>query len=163
MYYIGLDISLTSTGVAVMDESGFVVETMAICTDQKSHPSKDLEGRIKRYQFIASHIENCVLAFSPCKIMIEGYSAGSVGYGQRERHELGGVVRDRIVGCGNSVEEIPPQSLKKRVTGSGKGGGKEGKERMRLAINKFFGYDLGLKTDDEYDAVGLCLCAGGWL
>jgi len=160
MYYIGLDLSLSSTGVAAIDAEGFIVETAAI----KTKPAKGVVNRIQRFGFISRAIVAFVTAYSPCKILIEGYSHGSVGFGLIDRAELGGIIRHQIVfGCPDveSIEELAPQSLKKRITGVGRGGGKEGKAMMKKAIDEIFG-PIDLTTNDEYDAVGLALCCGEW-
>ena len=54
------------------------------------------------------------------------------------------------------IDEIAPLSLQKEVTGYGGGKGKEKKKAMKDAVEEVYG-ELGYKTSDQYDAVGLAL------
>lgn len=160
MYYIGMDLSVASTGVAVIDEGGYIVETMAIKTDIDDY--RGVGGFSERVVFITDMLMSVLREHRPAKLAIEAMPFGSAGYGVMDRAKLLGALEYRIATETpehKSALYIAPRSLKKRVTGSGKAEKKD----MKASIDALFGYDLGLSTSDEYDAVGLCLCAGGWV
>ena len=164
MYWIGIDTSLTCTGVVVLNADGEIVDKLAI----KSPAAKGVLPRANRYSSVVRQVIDCLLIHTPCHVMVEGRAFGSAGYGVLDRCELAGAIllgmvteltTDQLL----SAEELAPTSLKKRVTGSGKGRGKEGKKRMKESLDNLYGYDLELETNDVYDALGLALCAGDWL
>jgi Holliday junction resolvasome RuvABC endonuclease subunit len=65
-----------------------------------------------------------------------------------------------VTGCSDilSIDELAPSSLQKAVTGFGGGKGVDKKQAMKDAVEKIYG-ELGLKKSDQYDAIGLALCA----
>lgn len=160
IYGIGLDLSLTSSGLAAIDHKGYISETAAIKTD----PAKGVIERVRRYETIKNLVVEFVNSYSPCHILIEGYIFGGFGYGIHDRCELGGIIRHQIwTHCKDvmSISEIPPTSLQKAITGYGGGDRDAKKKAMKAAVDEIFG-SIALSTDDEYDAVGLALVAGGW-
>lgn len=164
MYWIGIDPSLSCTGVVVLDDSGHIVDKLAI----RSPTAKGVLPRAHRYASVVKQVTECLLTHTPCHVCIEGRAFGSAGYGVLDRCELaGGILYSMAVDFTPnqliSVIEIAPTSLKKRVTGCGKGRGAEGKKRMKDSLDLLYGYDLELETNDVYDALGLALCAGDWL
>lgn len=159
MFYIGFDLSVSSSGVAVIDEEGYIVETMAIKTDIKDYRS--VGGFSERIVFITESLMSVLREYRPAKLAIESMPFGSAGYGVMDRAKLLGALEYRI--ATETPEHkgamyIMPRSLKKKVTGSGNADKKD----MKESIDALFGYDLGLSTDDEVDALGLALCVGGW-
>jgi Holliday junction resolvasome RuvABC endonuclease subunit len=156
-HYIGLDVSLTCTGFAVLDHEGYIVETGNI----KTQPASGIRDRMFRFNTIMRQIMVIPLDYPDCKVLIEGYSMGSRTYGGIDSKELGGIIRHALVTANIPVDEIPPKSLQKRVVGNAKATGKQKKEEMKAAVEAIYG-ELGLDTYDQYDAIGLALCCGGW-
>lgn len=110
---IGIDPSLTRTGIAIGDERECWV------TECTSRPRGDaLADRVERYVALASHILEHVEPAEPRAIYIEGYSFGHNHAGQRWLVEFGGVLRWHLVDVCRVVE-VPPATLKKFVTGKG--------------------------------------------
>jgi crossover junction endodeoxyribonuclease RuvC len=160
MYYIGFDLSLASTGVAVIDEEGFIVETLSIKTKPDDYRSPG--GFSDRLVFITESLMSVLREYRPAKLAIEAMPFGGAGYGVQDRAQLLGVVRYRIATETPQYKDclyVAPKSLKKKTTGSGNAD----KKAMKIAIDTLFNYDLGLGTSDEYDAVALCLVAGEWI
>ncbi|CAB4161977.1 RuvC Holliday junction resolvasome, endonuclease subunit [uncultured Caudovirales phage] len=154
-FAVGLDLSLSCTGVAVIDDEGILVTTAAI----KTKACNGVRGRVGRYDQLSKQIVSIINSYSPCDVLIEGYSFGSKGRGQIDRAESGGVIRHQIITqCPGvrMIDEIAPLSLQKEVTGYGGGKGKEKKKAMKDAVEEVYG-ELGYKTSDQYDAVGLAL------
>jgi len=159
LYYIGVDLSVASTGVAVIDEEGYIVETMAIKTTIDNFRG---QGEFSdRMAFITDNIMSVLKEYRPAKLAIESMPFSTQGYGILDRARLLGVLEYRIsteVPEHKAATYIAPKSLKKKVTGSGNADKKD----MKASIDALFGYDLGLSTDDEVDALGLALCVGEW-
>lgn len=129
---MGLDASLTSTGVCHIDGRTSLIRTK-------------LRGPA-RLVYLRNSIE--AQACTADLVVMEGYSFGSKQNGP-QLGELGGVVKVALFEMGIPFVIIPPQSLKKIATGIGKGG-KFG--IMAEAIRRL-GYKG--KSDDEADAMWL--------
>lgn len=157
-FFIGLDLSLSCTGMAAIDFNGYLVETATV----KTKAAKGLEGRMHRFRHISACVTSFVAAYSPCNILIEGYSFGSKGRSIFDIAEAGGIVKSALIGLGNdhilSIDELAPSSLQLQVTGFGGGRGAAKKAAMKAAVEGIYG-ELGYKESDMYDAIGLALVA----
>jgi Holliday junction resolvasome RuvABC endonuclease subunit len=161
---LGIDLSLTSTGLALLygdefgtDDLGGVAGaighvgltrrdrawTKSVQTNPKDYPDMGL-----RWAWIVSQIEQ--MAEYAQFLVIEGYSYGSAA-NARACMELGGIVRYILARPGRPIREIPPSTLKKFVVGSG-GKGVD-KDQMLLQAYKRWGVEF--RTNDECDAYGL--------
>jgi Holliday junction resolvasome RuvABC endonuclease subunit len=106
-----------------------------------------------------SEMEALLDHVQPAFIAYEDYALGSK-FGKKSAHthstgELGGVYKTLFWERGIGVILVPPTSLKLIITGSGKGGGDEGKAIMKAAIANDFGFIV--PQSDEADACGLML------
>ena len=131
---IGLDLSLNATGVALPDGS---VRTVSV----------DGDGIAR----IAETV-NVLAGLVPLDVelvMIEGYSYGSSTAHVREIAELGGVVRHGLYRTRVPYLDVPPTTVKKYTTGSGKAS----KLAVLRAAEKRLGY--GGESFDEADALWL--------
>jgi crossover junction endodeoxyribonuclease RuvC len=104
MKLIGLDLSLTATGVAV-GESVVVIKTKTT--------------GVERLNDIRSQLRKEIGRFNPKVAIIEGYAFGAHDRGARSIGELGGVVRLMLADYKIKFVEVPPASLKKFATGKG--------------------------------------------
>lgn len=106
---IGLDLSLTGTGLVVYDGES-VLHRQLIHTDPK-------DGSIHcRISYIAAAVGERVREFEPDLVGIEGY-AFDKKFGGETLAELNGVVKHYLFHEDTAWATIPPQSLKKRVLG----------------------------------------------
>jgi Holliday junction resolvasome RuvABC endonuclease subunit len=114
MIYIGIDLSLTGTGIVVLDEQGNVLDKDLICT-KASHKIEDrlktIWNRLKYiiWDFADKHVPGCHIA-------VEGLSFGSKCESMLELAGLHYLIRymiDREF-CGVR-HVVPPQTLKKFV------------------------------------------------
>ena len=135
---VGLDLSLSATGVALVDG-----ETVTI----KPKPATLRGG--ERLAFIADALHNTI-TLTPRLVVIEDYSPGSVGIsGKLANAELHGVVtlllhrRDP----GIVIARIKPSALKRWATGNG---GAKKPEMVEAAIAA--GWRGDPKRHDEADA-----------
>lgn len=134
MRALGLDLSLTSTGVAHPDGT---VERLA----------PRVTGMERLAWFRAAIVERVELVDV---VAVEGYAMGS----KRQSHsyatgELGGVIRLALHDSGVTFVEIPPALLKKYATGRGNGT----KDEVLVAAVKRLSYDGA--NNDEADALWL--------
>ena len=89
----------------------------------------------------------------PKFVAIEGYAMGIRGGRSFTIGELGGVVKEHFRQRGIDVYIVPPNNLKKFISGKGTGD----KDMVRLELYKKYG--LELPTNDEVDAAVLALMA----
>lgn len=146
MIFAGLDLSLTGTGVCLMNRERIPYECGVIDPKKARGPA--------RLVLIRDAILR-QLGDDPCVIAVEGYSMGSKG---RVFHigELGGVIRVALMERGNcAVLTVPPAVLKKFATGKGNAD----KARMIAAAGL-----CGFRThdDNEADAYFLARMALAW-
>ena len=102
--FIGLDLSLTSTGVSV-DGATFSIKPK----------TRGVERLVEISERVVNHAIN-----SKCSAaIIEGYSFGSKFSRAHSLGELGGVVKVALYKAGFLVVEVPPKCRAKFATGNG--------------------------------------------
>lgn len=114
MVFVGLDLSITSTGVSFSTGEHFVVKTS---------PKDNLYDRIKQIiKTIFDVINKYVEEYGRENILvgIEGYSYSSVSSNATKLHELGGNIRFQLHIKGIQFFDIAPNSWKKYLFGSEK-------------------------------------------
>ncbi len=147
MHIIGLDLSLTATGVALAHD-----ETLTVTSKQRGVARLiELRDRIVRLCDAGpfGHVD---------LVMIEGYSYGSKNSHAHALGELGGIIRVALTEAGIRYVDVPPSNLKKYATGKGNAS----KGLVLVEAVKRLGY-VG-SSDNESDAlwlreVGLAHCS----
>lgn len=145
--YLGIDQSLRSTGVALVEADGSVVYTGTIT------PGK-LTG-VERLAYIRRGLREALSMADGARILsaaLEGYSYGSTGT-LCELGEVGAVVRLVLYDAGVPFVVVAPAQLKQFVAGNGQAK----KEDVREAVLKKWG--ISIDQDDECDAFGLAQLA----
>lgn len=142
MKIVGIDASLTGTGVAVVNCS-LRTETIQ---SKKAGPERLIELRERIKQIVAG--ANLVV--------IEGY-AFAKGNSAHQLGELGGVLRVMFHEMGLRVLEVAPGQVKKFATGKGVAD----KRDMSIAVLKRWGVDF--TTDDETDAFVLAMIGRAYI
>lgn len=134
MRVVGVDLSLTSTGIAFANGETRTIKVPA-------------DG-MARLSSIRSHLMAYVEVFGADLVVIEGYSYGSPN---RAAHlgELGGVIRLALYERRVRYVDVPPAVLKKYATGKGNAG----KNEMLTEAVRRLGYTGS--SDDEADALWL--------
>ena len=143
MIICGLDLSLTSSGVIILDNDK-VIHNEAIRTK--------LRG-VKRMSFIKERIFFLISAYKVQFVMMEGFAYG-IGRKTRSSFDIGGlgwIIRLLLHELKIPFILVPPAQLKKFACG--KGNAK--KEFVILEIFKNF--DIQFKTSDETEAYVLAL------
>jgi crossover junction endodeoxyribonuclease RuvC len=144
---IGLDLSLTSTGISIYNILEDVFTSEAVKTSNKY-------SYVERYKKILDRIIDIDHFLEPGSFFfIEGYSFGSFGKSTAMSNliELGGIIKFDVVNRGRQYIDIPPTILKKFITGRGNAK----KEDIKLGIYKK--YQREFKTSDEADAFALAV------
>ena len=131
---MGLDLSLTSTGVSINGE------TFSI---------KPKTRGIERLVEISDRIVNFAVNASPIAVVIEGYSFGSKFSRAHSLGELGGVVKVALHKSGFSIIEIPPKCRAKFATGNGNASKTDVLNSLKTQFPMRFYDGYG---DDECDA-----------
>lgn len=143
MRIVGLDLSLTSTGVAFGDDTTGTVHTQAI--------KSKLHGTARLVE-IREHVLGIVLfPFVADVVVVEGYAFGSPR-GASNAHslgELGGVIKLALYEHQVPVVIAPPASVKKFACDAGNAP----KVEVLVAAVKASGLDFS--TSDEADAYWL--------
>lgn len=134
MRVIGLDLSLTSVGVAV---PGGMLHTI-----EPAHGAEDPGARLDE---LSRRVWDVVMGARPHLAMIEGYAfAGKNTRGHHGVVELGGCVRRDLWRASVAVVVVSPKTLKKYATGNGNAS----KEQMVEALPE----EVVARNDDEADA-----------
>jgi len=143
---MGLDPSLVSTGVAVVDPQGRPVHHEAVGSPAGLDPPQ-------RILAIADRVLALAALHLPAVTVMEGLAMGGVqGSSYLDlaglHHHIRCVLIERLPLVGHGVKVVPPASLKKFV-----GSGRLKKDEMRLAVFKRWGVEF--PTSDEVDAYAL--------
>lgn len=133
--YLGLDLSLTSTGIAITG-------------DTPPWRIRPKSTGVRRLIEIRDAIVLNVEAYRPALVAVEGYAYGRPN-GMAALGELGGVVRVALHESGARWCEVTPATVKKFATGKGNAT----KEAVLAAAIRRLGY-TGTSTD-EADALWL--------
>lgn len=149
-YYVGIDQSLTSPGVAVINDRGFVELATSVSVDDKLRGSA-------RLRFIYGAL---IAALDPYRDVrrtaLEGPSLEST-HREFDLGEVSGITKLLLIGL-NAAEPlvVPPSTLKLFATGNGLAK----KDEILHVVKNTFKLDLGTK-DDAADAFFLArICWG---
>lgn len=141
---VGLDLSLTATGMAVVAPAAQKVATI------KSKGKKDdtLLMRQARLVGIVGEILADILPHT--HVAIESAAHGAVSGHHHDRSGLWWMVVQQLIERGCYVYEVAPTQVKKYVTGKGNA---SKMEVMAAAIKRYPGMDI--EDDNQADAVAL--------
>ena len=112
MNYIGIDLSLTGTGVVVIDDTEKIVEENLI----KTTPKEQIEERLNN---IINKVVDICNKYSDSRIYMEGLSFGSKGQSMLELGALHYMLRCNFFSKKIKFLVVPPTTLKKFICGKG--------------------------------------------
>lgn len=142
---VGIDPSLSSSGLCLLRINH---ENSVVSKNIKPEKSPaDYETRFERYNEIHDQIVKFVSDSKPNLIVIEGYSFGSRGRSMFDLAELGGLIRNSIIGAGHPLIEVSPPRLKKFVY-KGNASKDVAHEKMKEEVDFF----NGVSQEDQLDA-----------
>lgn len=153
-YVIGIDPSLTSTGLVILSDDGEMADHRLIRSDPSGGKCAD---RMKRIETMTREIKTVVEVYEPVIVCIEHYTLGQNTPGTSDRIEFGGLLRYVLWSCGHCPIEVNQSTLKKWATGKGRFPPGSGKTPMIVSITSRYGVQLA--SDDEIDAYALARVA----
>lgn len=147
--FIGIDPSLTGTGVCVL----YIGEnTPRYVTTVLTKGLTGVERLIKIRDAVLTILTNTSLKATIVNVCIEGYGFGCRGNSIFNLGELGGILRVLLYEEGYGYINVPPTSLKKFITKSGNAK----KEVMLEQVFRRWGVGSEvLRDDDQVDAFSL--------
>ena len=113
MKYIGVDLSLTGTGIVCLDDDGNLIKQELIKTSSK----QSTEERILEISYKIK--EFCKEYDRLCTFFIEGLSFGSRGQKMLELAALHYFIRIEVYASPCKYHVVPPTQVKKYITGKG--------------------------------------------
>lgn len=146
---VGLDLSLTCTGVARITNREYEGTTVQV-TRVTSKPTRDpsLADRSRRLRRLAADV--VTLAAGADLVLVEGPSYASNTGSAHDRAGLWWLIVGRLTGAGLNVVEVPPSSLKTYATGKGNAG----KDDVLSAVVRRYP-SVTFNGNDEADALVL--------
>lgn len=147
--FVGLDLSLASTGVATIH--GDVVTVRRVTSKATSGDTAATAARLDR---IVAEVLGSVPLSDDTHVAIEGPSYGSVGVGQHVRGGLWWLVRTELARADIDTIIVAPASVKKYATGKGNAS----KDAVLAAVIKRYP-QVDVTGNDEADALVLAAIA----
>ena len=144
---MGLDPSLTGTGICVANKDGIVKHSETVSTDA----DMEILARIAK---IICRVKGVIQEYNPQLIGIEGLSFSSQGDAVHKLAGLHFIIRWELSLLGVKVLVLPPKTIKKHVTGKGIAK----KSAIAVAVYKEWGREF--VSEDEADA--FCVAMTGW-
>lgn len=176
MRVAGIDISLSSTGLAIIDDNDVVpISTRRIVSEPVRRPDGLAPSLLDRQTRLRSVEDRIMVRLGMCPpgtrgidrlpdlVLVEGPSLGSTG-GQMAHESAGNWHRivSRLFDLGIPVAEVSPPQVKQYATGSGSTQGKTKvtKQMVISAVQAAYG-DVGaaITQNDEADALVLAAMA----
>lgn len=148
---MGIDPSLTGTGVVVIEEreSGQSCDILYAAT-LKTSPDQPLGFRLG---YIVAGITSAMSAYQPDAVAMEGYAMGSK-FARESMGEVGGVIKLALWGFAVEPKIWPVQSWRKALFAA-----KVVKDEVRLKVFQQYGVDL--KDMNQLEA--FCVGVAEWL
>lgn len=147
--YVGLDLSLTATGIATIDEDG--------AHTTRTLPSKGTKAATLRDRSVRLHNLTADIVIAACTadiVCIEGPSYGQTTGSHHDRSGLWWLVVDALMSEDLELIEITPAQVKKYATGKGNAG----KDAVLASVVRR--YDTApVQSNDEADAFVLAAIA----
>ena len=137
--YLGLDLSLTGTGIVVLNQDNFVLHAETV---------KNKVTGMERLLTIRGRVYDILHKFPPKVICVEGYAMGSRSGQAFSIGELGGVIKLLLFEEGYKPYLVPPTRLKKFIVG----GGKAEKDMIMMKVFQRWGWEAA--DNNQSDAYG---------
>lgn len=147
----GLDLSLTATGVAIVDNRSARTGTVR----SVSIPNATLRQRHARIGRIVGEIADWVAGAA--LVVLEGPSYGSSSVGSWDRAWLYGAAVDMLLSRGQLIAVAAPTTLKKFASGAGNAD----KTAVAAGMTRLWP-DVAPRNDNEFDALALATMGAQW-
>ena len=148
---IGLDISMTRTGVTVLEEGGRIIASEIVKSKpQGDKPADETRRMLKIVEDVILFADEAMGGASPTLVAIENLAFMAQGTSLTQLAGLHHVIRFILQDAlGWPFVLVAPTTLKKYCTGSGKG------EKDMMAVNIFKDYGFQGRDNNEFDSYGL--------
>lgn len=133
MRYLGIDQSLSDTGLVVVDEAAQIVAQKALKTEPKN-----FKCDIERLIFIRDEIGHFEKSYQVDYACLEGFGYGARGNAIFQLAGLGYMIREYFWNQKITLEIVPPKTLKKWATGNGNAQ----KDLMLMNVYKRWGVEF---------------------
>lgn len=147
VHFAGLDLSLTGTGLVVVDDTGAVVHHATYAAPKNLYASMPARHDALRHSILAA----CT-AHDPAVLAVEGYAFGAKN-NREQAGELGGLVRWALWREQWPYFDVAPTALKRFVTGKGNAP----KDVILKEVFKRWAFDTS--DNNQADAYGLARLA----
>lgn len=146
---IGLDLSMTSTGVGIIN--GGTLKTVRIKTEPED--GSDYHRILAIQDIIHTAIHDYCFDEPKCRprILVEGYAMGVRGSRVFTMGELGGTIKMGLLKRGHAVMDVPPNNVKLFTTGKGVG------DKTAITMALYKKYNIEIQQNDEADATALAI------
>lgn len=145
MKIVGIDLSLTSTGIAVAEDGEFRVQRVT----SKGTANDTLRQRHSRLSLLTSRVTEATRLAD--LVVIEQPAYSQSGGSHHDRSGVWWLVLDGVINqVGADVVEVPPTTLKKYASGKGNAS----KDDMLTAVIRRYPH-IEFSGNDEADAVAL--------
>jgi len=152
-YFVGLDLSLSSTGITIIDEKGKLI-CLETITSEKT--KSNVNFRFSRYLEIIIKIKSFIIKYTKEYKNIEIIAIESLPIYRRggvlNLFELGSLVRYYLYKNKILMIEISPMTLKKFVNGNA-----SGMDKNIICKEVFKNFKVDVNTNDEADSFLLAL------
>lgn len=150
MIIVGIDPSLTSTGIAIVDtDDPLVIDVHRV--ESKGHAGDTWVQRLTRIESIADRVFAVVAASNPDgggMVVLESPSYGSKAGSVHDRSGAWWAIYSRLHHAGSTVVPVPPTNRAKYATGSGR----SNKDTVMLAASRRYPH-APITDNNEADAV----------
>lgn len=168
MTVVGLDMSLTCTGMAAIQGGSNLIATHRVkSSGKKGATVRDTALRLEELrQEIMRWLVRLDGAAVPSRIdlaVIESPSFGSKGGSAHERGGLWWSVASELACWGVPIATVAPKTREKYAMGVANGKGPEGKTAVKLAVQARYGHLADIPDDNVADAVVLAAMGARWL
>lgn len=152
MFFVGLDLSLRSTGFAVLRESGEVeaIQSFGSSLNRGSSMKDKLDRLVMISARIVDEIRYVRINGDSAEVCIENYAFGARG-AQNDLGELHGVIKTQIyVGLGIVPTVVSPSSYRKVILGSGRKTKQESFDYAKSVLTKLGHASINADEADAY-------------
>jgi Holliday junction resolvasome RuvABC endonuclease subunit len=145
---VGLDLSLTATGICVLDEEDVRFETVGYGLKRSSRQKDKIERIIEIVSAILGEVETCIPMPA---VGIEGYAFGARG-AQNDLGELHGAVKTQLW-LAHQIEPviIPASHARKSVLG-------KGNLAKQAIVDLLTNRGIDVRNNNEADAYVIAKC-----
>lgn len=159
---VGLDLSLTATGIAQINHPDRPVPSWWTVTVGSKPPQQRVWVSVhERIHALAQQILREVTHAGPNLVVVEGPSLGSGGAGTWDRAGLWWLVYDGLQTAGWAVAVVPPSNVKTYAVGKGNGEGASKDDVLLAAARRY--KDAPIRNNNEGDAMVLAAMGARWL